>query len=164
MRTLGRDLVGAAGFIKPRRAARVRERSPRCLPEKWEDTYRPPQALHAGLGGWSSGLRSKASGRTAVWAGSMRTRFLCRSRFIHTTLSVMQSKAFPFGIWKTKYRFEKAMRTAPACFGTDRERDCAVRKIAWGFRRPMRALCMNATAERRAGAINIGKACRVSLP
>jgi len=36
--------------------------------------------------GCSSGTRSKASGRAAVRAGSIRTRFLCRSRLLQTIL------------------------------------------------------------------------------
>ena len=32
--------------------------------------------------GWSSGTRSKPSGRTAVWAGSHRARYLCRFRLL----------------------------------------------------------------------------------
>src|ERR1039458_5498860 len=32
--------------------------------------------------GWSTGTRSKASGKTAVWAGSSQARFLCQSRLV----------------------------------------------------------------------------------
>ena len=43
------------------------------------------------LEGWSSGTRSKASGRAAVGLDQFGTRFLCRSRLTHTISSVMQS-------------------------------------------------------------------------
>jgi hypothetical protein len=68
-------------IFKSRRAARVRERLQRFLQEKWEGTYRLLRPWGQTCG-WSSGTRSKASGRTAVWAGSIRARSVCRSRAI----------------------------------------------------------------------------------
>ena len=57
-------------IFKPRRAARVRERPPQCLPKKWEGTYRLLRPCWLEFVVWSSGTRSKASGKTAVGAKS----------------------------------------------------------------------------------------------
>jgi hypothetical protein len=43
--------------------------------------------------GWSSGTRSKASGKPPLGLDQDRTRFLCRFRLIHTTLGMMQKPA-----------------------------------------------------------------------
>ena len=82
--------------------------------------------------GWSSGTRSKASGRTAVWAGSIRTRFLCRSRLIHPTLGVLQKPPQGSSIWLCGEPISTGPKSHLDSYpmpGTDRERDCSVRRI-----------------------------------
>jgi hypothetical protein len=90
--------------------------------------------------GWSSGTRSKASGRTAVWAGSIRTRFLCRSRLLHTTLHVRQKPPGALSIrlrGEPKVPVRKAIRIATAGGpGTNRERDCAATGLLIRFQLP----------------------------
>jgi|HubBroStandDraft_6_1064221.scaffolds.fasta_scaffold566380_1 hypothetical protein len=71
-------------IFKPRLAARVRERPPRCLPEKWEDTYRllRPCGSECLVGLAERGQRRVEE--PPFWAGSIRARFLCRSRVVLT--------------------------------------------------------------------------------
>jgi len=88
--------------------------------------------------GWSSGARSKASGRTAVWAGSIRTRFLCRSRLIHTTLGVMQKPAQGSSIWlcgELIVPVRKAIRMR-TCVSSERDRNssCIENRVALTLR------------------------------
>ena len=57
--------------ISPRSIRLQQEGAYRLLGPCWSDCR------------WSSETRSKASGRTDVWAESIRARFLCQSRFVH---------------------------------------------------------------------------------
>jgi hypothetical protein len=93
---------GPCWLVTLRQAARGRAGSPRHSQQKWEGTYGPPEALFAVTWGWSSGTRSKASGRAAVELDQIRTRFLCRSRHSHTTSGVSQTPSQYYVIWFCK--------------------------------------------------------------
>src|ERR1035437_6061534 len=100
-------------IFKPRRVARVRERQPQCLPEKWEGTYRLLRPCLSDCR-WSSETRSKASRKTAVWAGSSRARFLCQSRLVQIYIGCDEIAIARRSVWLSQERRSTTLRSISA--------------------------------------------------
>jgi len=72
-----------------------------------------PQALLVGLS-WSSETRSKASGRTAVWAGSIRARFSCQPRLVQIYIGCDEIAIAKRSGWLSQERRSTTLRCISA--------------------------------------------------